>query len=131
MAGRGLQEETACSSIAFCKGSLRLPGEESALFSWAMTALPSISFFFRSVGIDLNVMAVEYATVLKEIRQAAEILQTGALQEVAIQTDHYQMIIRTLNDDYFIALTLQRQGNFGKGRYLLMRDAPALREALG
>ncbi|MFA7536016.1 MAG: roadblock/LC7 domain-containing protein [Desulfuromonadales bacterium] len=92
----------------------------------------AIDQFFRPVeGVDLGQMAVEYSNVLKEIRQAAEILNTGAMEEVFIKTDKYQMIIRALNHDYFVALTLGREGNFGKGRYLLMRDAPALREALG
>ncbi len=92
----------------------------------------AIDQFFRpTMDIDLSLMAVEYANILKEIRQAAEILNTGRMEEVTIKTDRYQMLIRTLNEDFFIALALERDANFGKGRYLLMRDAPALREALG
>jgi hypothetical protein len=40
------------------------------------------------------------------------------------------VIIRTLGSEYFIALAMERNGNFGKGRYLLVREAPRLREAL-
>jgi predicted regulator of Ras-like GTPase activity (Roadblock/LC7/MglB family) len=68
--------------------------------------------------------------VLKEIRHTAEILNTGAMEEVSVKTERLMVIIRTLTDEYFIALTLERDGNFGKGRYLLMREAPRLREAL-
>jgi predicted regulator of Ras-like GTPase activity (Roadblock/LC7/MglB family) len=81
-------------------------------------------------GVDLHMIAVEYANVLKEIKKTAEILNTGIMQEVSIQTERFQVVIRTLTDEYFVALTLERTGNFGKGRYLLMREAINLKEAL-
>ena len=87
-------------------------------------------FFHPVEGIDLQLMAVEYANILKEIKKAAVILDTGEMEEVAIRTDKYLLVLRTLTDDYFVALTLQRDGNFGKGRYLLLREAAVLREAL-
>lgn len=87
-------------------------------------------YFKTSEELDLSLVAVEYSNVLKEIRRTAEILDTGAMEEVSIKTERLMVIIRTLNDEYFMALTLERDGNFGKGRYLLMREAPRLREAL-
>lgn len=86
--------------------------------------------FRPSGGVDLSLIAVEYANVLKEIRKTAEILDTGLMEEVSVKTERLYVIIRTLSDDYFVALTLERDGNLGKGRYLLMREAPRLREAL-
>ncbi len=86
---------------------------------------------FRSVdGIDLTLVAVEYAAVLKEIKNAAQILRTGELEEVTIVTTCFNVLIRTLNDDYFVALTLEREGNTGKGRFLLLRESVPLREGL-
>lgn len=79
---------------------------------------------------DLSLIAVEYANILKEIRKTAEILNTGAMEEVAVKTERLYVILRTLGDEYFVALTLERDGNYGKGRYLLMREAPRLQEAL-
>lgn len=87
-------------------------------------------YFKAREGLDLSLVAVEYSNVLKEIRRTAEILDTGAMEEVTVKTERLMVIIRTLTDEYFIALTLDRDGNFGKGRYLLMREAPRLREAL-
>jgi predicted regulator of Ras-like GTPase activity (Roadblock/LC7/MglB family) len=87
--------------------------------------------FHRPVqDIDLSLVAVEYANVLKEIKKAAEILQTGELEEVSILTGSYQVLIRTLTPEYFISLTMERNGNAGKGRFLLMREAPSLRAQL-
>ncbi|MDX2480063.1 MAG: roadblock/LC7 domain-containing protein [Desulfuromusa sp.] len=81
-------------------------------------------------SLDLNLVGIEYSNVTKEIRNAADILSVGALQEVSIKTEHYYVIIHSLTDEYFIALMIERTGNYGQGRYLLMRDAPALRQAL-
>lgn len=80
--------------------------------------------------VDLQLVAIEYSNVVKEIRNTSEILGTGELQEVSIKTGRYFVIIHAVTDDYFVALTLSRSGNFGKGRYLLMRDTPKFREAL-
>jgi predicted regulator of Ras-like GTPase activity (Roadblock/LC7/MglB family) len=81
-------------------------------------------------SLDLNLVGIEYSNVTKEIRNAADILSVGDLQEVTIKTEHYYVIIHTLTDEYFVALMLARTGNFGKGRYLLMREAFTLRQAL-
>ena len=81
-------------------------------------------------SLDLNLTGIEYSNVTKEIRQAAEILNAGALQEVSIKTENYYVIIHSLTDEYFVALMIERNGNYGQGRYLLMREAPALRQAL-
>jgi predicted regulator of Ras-like GTPase activity (Roadblock/LC7/MglB family) len=81
-------------------------------------------------GIDLHLVAVEYANVLKEVKNAVGLLNTGALEEMAIRTERFYVIIRALTEEYFVTLTMQRDGNFGKGRYLLAREAPHLREAL-
>ncbi len=93
--------------------------------------IPIEQFFKPCEGVDLQLLAVEYANVLKEIKRSVDILNTGAMEEVSIKTGRFYVVIRTLTDDYFVALTLTRDGNFGKGRYLLLRDAPKLAEALG
>ena len=80
--------------------------------------------------IDLGLVAVEYSNILKEIKKTVDILNTGDLEEVSIKTGRYYVVIRALNEEYFVALTLERDGNFGKGRYLLQRETPALIRAL-
>ena len=84
----------------------------------------------EDAGIDLNLIAIEYSNVTKEIRKAAEVLETGELQEVSIKTERYYVILHALTDEYFVALTISRSGNYGQGRYLLLRDAESLREEL-
>lgn len=77
--------------------------------------------------LDLSLVGIEYSNVTKEIRNASDILQVGLLQEVSIKTENYYIIIHPLTDEYFVALLIDRHGNYGQGRYLLMREAPALR----
>ena len=79
---------------------------------------------------DLQLVAIEYANVLKEIRKTTEILDIGEMEEVAIKTERYQVVVRIITPEYFVAMTLRRDGNFGKARYLLSREAGNLRAAL-
>ena len=87
-------------------------------------------FSVEENALDLNLVGIEYSIVIKEIRTAADILSVGALQEVSIKSEHYYVIIHSLTDEYFVALIIERKGNYGQGRYLLMREAPGLRQEL-
>ena len=81
-------------------------------------------------GEDLSLIAIEYANVLKDIRKTAEILDLGAMEKVSVKTGRLIVVLHTVGDEYFVALTLLRDGNYGKGRYLLQRETPRLQEAL-
>lgn len=87
-------------------------------------------FFAPDEELDLQMVVVEYSNVLKEIRKTADILSLGDMEEISIRTDRFIIVIRVLNDDYFVALVINRDGNFGKGRYLLTREGYNLVEAL-
>lgn len=81
-------------------------------------------------GLDLSLVTVEFVSALQEIKKAVAILKLGDLEEVCIKTDTFHTIVRVLNEDYFIGLTVDGQGNLGKGRYLLNREKNHLLEAL-
>jgi predicted regulator of Ras-like GTPase activity (Roadblock/LC7/MglB family) len=87
-------------------------------------------FFAPDEELDLHMVVVEYSNVLKEIRKTAEILSLGEMEEISIRTDRFIIVIRMLNDEYFVALIINRDGNFGKGRYLMTREGANLLEAL-
>lgn len=87
-------------------------------------------YFLDDAGMDLNLMAVEYAALLREMKRTAEVLKAGGLEEVTVNTARSQVIVRIISDDLFIALILGQDGNHGKGRYLLRREAFGLRERL-
>ena len=84
-----------------------------------------------SAGFDVQSMAVEYGTVIKEIRRTIEVVGAGEMEEIAITTASSRMIIRVLNDEFFAAFVLAKEGNQGKARYLLRAKALELIEAVG
>lgn len=91
----------------------------------------AIDEYLPSAGeLDVQILAVEYASVLKEIKRTVGVLKTGELEEVSIISERCCIIVRGISDDFFTALVLDPDGNFGKGRYLLKREAARLREAL-
>jgi predicted regulator of Ras-like GTPase activity (Roadblock/LC7/MglB family) len=77
----------------------------------------------------MQLLSVEYATVLKEIKRAVDIIKMGTLEEVSITTTRTCLVVRILNDDLFAALIMSRDGNIGKGRYMLkLKSFEMLRE---
>ncbi|MBI5490581.1 MAG: roadblock/LC7 domain-containing protein [Deltaproteobacteria bacterium] len=79
---------------------------------------------------DIEAMAMELSVVLREIKKAASQLGAGQAEEVMIRGATMTTVIRVLNEDYFVALALPPTASIGKGRYLLRRVAPRLRENL-
>jgi hypothetical protein len=49
---------------------------------------------------------------------------------VAFHSDKLLTLVRVVNDNYFVALTMLPNGNFGKARFLLRTAAPKLLEEL-
>jgi len=73
-----------------------------------------------SAGEDLDMQSVgaEYGNILKEVQRASSSLKLGGTQEVTINTESANVIIRKINDEYFVAMMLAPEGNFGKGRFM-------------
>ncbi|MDB4968259.1 MAG: hypothetical protein JWN44_3948 [Myxococcales bacterium] len=76
--------------------------------------------------VDIQTVGMEFSFILTQVRKAAEILEVGAVQEIAIRCGSLTILIRTVSSEYFVALALRPDGNFGKGRYLLRVVAPKL-----
>lgn len=75
---------------------------------------------------DINEIGMEFSVILGSIRRAAEALEAGGAKEIAIQAEHLTTLIRVINDDYFVALTMRPDGNPGKGRFVLRTAAPKI-----
>jgi predicted regulator of Ras-like GTPase activity (Roadblock/LC7/MglB family) len=81
-------------------------------------------------AFDIEVVGAEISVVVKAIQRASEMLEAGETQEVAFKSDKMVTIIRVVNDTYFLALALEPDGNFGKGRFLMRVAAPRLKTEL-
>jgi predicted regulator of Ras-like GTPase activity (Roadblock/LC7/MglB family) len=79
---------------------------------------------------DISTVGMEFSVILSQIRKAVEILGAGVTQEIAIKSEKLTTIIYSINNEYFLALALKPDGNYGKGRYLLRTTAPTLRRDL-
>jgi predicted regulator of Ras-like GTPase activity (Roadblock/LC7/MglB family) len=90
----------------------------------------AIDSYVKGESLDINAVGAEYSVILKSILRATESLEAGGAREIAIQSDKLTTLIRILTDEYFLALTLTPDGNFGKGRYLMRTAAPKLIEQL-
>jgi predicted regulator of Ras-like GTPase activity (Roadblock/LC7/MglB family) len=80
--------------------------------------------------LELNGAWVEYANLLSQLRQAAETLKTGEVQEVSVNSERVLTLMRLISPEYFLVLALRADGNYGKGRYVLRVIAPKIRAEL-
>jgi predicted regulator of Ras-like GTPase activity (Roadblock/LC7/MglB family) len=84
----------------------------------------------QAAALDINTVGMEFSYILGQVRKAAEALEIGGVEEIAIRAEKLSIVIRVLSSDYFLALALDEKGNFGKGRYLLRVVAPKLQAEL-
>jgi predicted regulator of Ras-like GTPase activity (Roadblock/LC7/MglB family) len=95
----------------------------------AYDGIPIDEVTVQQSEFDMQLLSVEYATVLKEIKRAVDVIKMGDLEEVSISTSRTCVIVRVLNEDLFAALIMNRDGNIGKGRYMLkLKSFEMLRE---
>lgn len=81
-------------------------------------------------GFEMEVVGVEYATLLSEIRKACDILESGEVHEFTVSTDKIVIVVRSVSKDYFLAMALTPDGNIGKARFVLRVQAPKVRKEL-
>jgi len=76
--------------------------------------------------LDIETVGMEFSVLLKEVRKAAESLETGVTEELTVKTDQLSTVLRVVNDEYFIAMAVPPRGNLGKARYLMRLLSPRL-----
>ena len=79
---------------------------------------------------DIQLMGIEYSSVLKEMKHTSEILESGEVAEVSVITGNGMVVARAVGGDYFIMINLTIDGNLGKARYLMKMAEPKLKELL-
>jgi predicted regulator of Ras-like GTPase activity (Roadblock/LC7/MglB family) len=92
--------------------------------------IPIDEYVINDASFDIPLLAVEYATVMKEIKRTVDVLKIGEMEEISINTNYLRAIIRVVDEELFVVLAVSSEGNYGKGRYLLKLKAPQLREYL-
>jgi len=92
--------------------------------------IPVENYVKGDAAFDMETIGMEYSVILTQISKAAGMLEAGAAREVAIQAERMTTIMRMLNEQYFVALAMAPNGNFGKGRFLLRTLTPKLLDDL-
>jgi len=88
------------------------------------------SYAKDTAPFDITNVSVEMGVVFAAAKRAAEMLEAGNATELAFTTDKLLTLIRTLSDQYFLAIAMKPDGNLGKGRYLMRVAAPELAKEL-
>jgi predicted regulator of Ras-like GTPase activity (Roadblock/LC7/MglB family) len=76
--------------------------------------------------LDIETVGMEFSVLLKDVRKAAESLETGVTEELTVKTDRLSTVLRVINDEYFLAMAVPPRGNLGKARYLMRLLSPRL-----
>ena len=87
-------------------------------------------YLAQGENVDVQAVGIEYSRTLQEVRKICGSLDAGQLNEVTISSDQNIIVIKLINEEYFIVLVLSSEGNFGKGRFLLRKAIGRLREEL-
>lgn len=108
---------------------LRVDGGKAAVVM-GFDGIPLEEYKKDGVETDIQIVGIEYAGIIKDMKHAAEILDGGQLAELSVVTSTGIIVVRCVNDDYFLMINLAFDGNLGKARYMLKMAAPKLKELL-
>ena len=89
-----------------------------------------VETYTRSDKVDVNTVAMEFSFILGQVRKAGDSLAVGGLEELAVKAQRLTLICRMISPQYFVAVIIGPNGNFGKCRYLVRMAAPALNAQL-
>ncbi|MEW6109199.1 MAG: roadblock/LC7 domain-containing protein [Nitrospirota bacterium] len=76
--------------------------------------------------IDLTGLGAEASAMIRDIGYASENLRLGEAREFSIISDMCGIIMRKINNDYYLALVIKPEGNYGKGRFILKNTVPKI-----
>jgi predicted regulator of Ras-like GTPase activity (Roadblock/LC7/MglB family) len=76
--------------------------------------------------VDVNTVAMEFSFILSQVRKAGDSLAVGNLEELSVKAQRLLLVCRMISPQYFIAIAMAPEGNFGKARYLARLAQPAL-----
>ena len=86
----------------------------------------SVQEYAREKLVDLTGLSAEASAMIKDISLAADNLGLGEAREFSIISDRGGIIMRKINTDYYLALVIKPDGNYGKGRFILKTAIPKL-----
>ena len=95
-----------------------------------LDGIPVETYVRHEDKVDITTVAMEFSFILGQVRKAGESLAVGNLEELSVKAQRLHLICRMISEQYFIAIALSPEGNFGKARYLARMAQPTLLAAL-
>ena len=95
-----------------------------------LDGIPVDTYVRQQNNVDVNTVAMEFSFILGQVRKAGDSLQVGGLEELTVKAQRLFLVCRMVSPQYFVAIALAPEGNFGKARYLARMAQPALVAAL-
>jgi predicted regulator of Ras-like GTPase activity (Roadblock/LC7/MglB family) len=95
-----------------------------------LDGIPVETYMRQSERLDITTIGMEFSFILAQVRKAADSLQVGSCEEMAVKAERLLLVVRMLDPRYFLAVALLPEGNFGKARFLMRLAAPRLTEQL-
>lgn len=91
-----------------------------------LDGIPVETYIKHDDKIDMNTVAMEFSFILTQVRKAGDSLQVGNLEELSVKAQRLVLVCRMISPQYFVAVCVSPEGNFGKARYLARVSVPAL-----
>jgi len=95
-----------------------------------LDGIPVDSYVRQANAVDVNTVGMEFSFILGQVRKAGDSLQVGGLEELSVKAQRLILVCRMVSPQYFVAIAMSPEGNFGKARYLARMAQPALVAAL-
>ncbi|WP_428261908.1 roadblock/LC7 domain-containing protein [Haliangium sp.] len=91
-----------------------------------LDGIPVDTYVHETNGFDVNIIVMEFSYILTQVTKAAETLKVGAVEEMVLKAEQLVLVVRMLNEEYFMAVALRPGGNLGKCRFLMRITTPKL-----
>lgn len=82
------------------------------------------------VDANLEIAVAEYTTLLRGAKRANHTVGLGRVLEITVSSENGIFVLHSVGEDYFLAMILRPDGNFGRSRYELRRAELLLRKEL-
>ena len=91
-----------------------------------LDGIPVDTYVRQNDKVDVNTVGMEFSFIIGQVRKAGDSLQVGGLEELSVKAQQLLLVCRMISPQYFVAIALSPEGNFGKARYLARLATPAL-----
>jgi predicted regulator of Ras-like GTPase activity (Roadblock/LC7/MglB family) len=91
-----------------------------------LDGIPVETYIRQNDKLDVTTVGMEFSFIISQVRKAGESLQVGNLEELSVKAQRLVLVCRMLSPQYFVAVVMTPEGNFGKCRFLARMAMPAL-----